>query len=474
MILLLDIGNSRTKWGFLTAGELTATGARSHGGGTEILPPDLPHQPEAVYAANVAGERAAEALRTGVAARWNCRLILARSAARAGAVRNAYADPQQLGVDRWLALVGAYASRRAALCLVDAGTATTVDLLARDGRHLGGFIVPGRDLMVDSLLTATGELARRREAADPDAEPAPGQSTGAAMRDGGPARHAGPGRPGAPVPAAHGAGAGDRWGRRAAGAAPGGRLRPGPGAGRAGGKLARWSGGGLMRNLVLLLVLANLLVLAWQRWIVPPPAADPLQLQAQREAELVLIKAEPPSGATPSGAGRACLRVGPFATDEQAAAAAAGLRSQGLSATARTEAGEVWVGHWVQVPDLASRAAAAEARDALVAAGVADAYVVRADGDYKISLGVFRERTRAERVARLARGAGFEVLTTDRTRAGEETWLWLEPGETPDLRALAGPGDQILRSEPAPCTAGPADSGAGANPLESAANAAPE
>lgn len=184
MILLLDIGNSRTKWAVLSQHGLGASGARGHGGGTEVLPADIPIAPDHVYAANVAGPRIADALRTAVQSRWGCPLTFARTAAASGSVRNGYKDPNQLGVDRWLAVLAAYDQHHDAVCVVDAGSATTVDLIEADGLHLGGFIVPGVDLMAQSLLDATGDLARLTDAPAGDATPRPGTSTGQAIHDG--------------------------------------------------------------------------------------------------------------------------------------------------------------------------------------------------------------------------------------------------------------------------------------------------
>jgi len=228
-----------------------------------------------------------------------------------------------------------------------------------------------------------------------------------------------------------------------------------------------------MRNLVLALVLANLLVLAWQRWIVPPPAADALALQAVREPELVLLKPAmaPAAAVAVASSPGACIRIGPFASAESAADGAAVLSARGLDPSSQVEAAEVWVGHWVQVAGLPDRQAAAQAREALVAAGVKDAYIVQDSPGYKISLGVFRDLARAERVARLARGAGYPVETIDRFRTGEEHWLvLLTPGGAPPaLQELAPGDDRILRSEPAACAGLPADSKEPGDPLESAA-----
>ena len=66
-----------------------------------------------------------------------------------------YRRPEQLGVDRLLAMVAARARSSEPLCVVDAGTAVTVDFVARDGQHLGGFILPGIRMFRDCLLANT-------------------------------------------------------------------------------------------------------------------------------------------------------------------------------------------------------------------------------------------------------------------------------------------------------------------------------
>lgn len=228
-----------------------------------------------------------------------------------------------------------------------------------------------------------------------------------------------------------------------------------------------------MRKLLLSLLLANLLVLAWQRWIVPPQAPDALRLQARRAPELILMSPQTGPGGGP--AQRNCVRVGSFASADSAEQGARRLAGQGIAATVEAEPVEVWLGHWVQVPGLADRGAASQASEDLAAAGLQDAYVVRTDDGFSVSLGVFKERARADRVAQIARGAGYPVQTTDRTRDGEEYWLLVVPtaGAGPDLADLAPAGDRILRSESVPCPAGPADGGPQADSLESAAAAAP-
>ncbi len=74
-------------------------------------------------------------------------------------IRNAYADPQRLGADRWHALIGARARvRQGAIAVVNAGTATTVDGLDETGNFIGGVIAPGLSLMRASLAAGTARL----------------------------------------------------------------------------------------------------------------------------------------------------------------------------------------------------------------------------------------------------------------------------------------------------------------------------
>jgi type III pantothenate kinase len=100
-------------------------------------------------------------------------------------VRNGYEQYERLGLDRWLALVGAYQQVRQACLVLDLGTAVTSDFVDADGRHLGGFICPGVPLMRNQLRTHT----RRTRYDDRLAKQAiqslaPGRSTAEAVERG--------------------------------------------------------------------------------------------------------------------------------------------------------------------------------------------------------------------------------------------------------------------------------------------------
>ncbi len=211
-----------------------------------------------------------------------------------------------------------------------------------------------------------------------------------------------------------------------------------------------------MRNLFLALLLANLLVLAWQRWIAPPAADNPFALAESRSPQLALLPGSADTRLADSGAANdaaGCFRVGPFQEPEKSRAAADSLTAEGMQVFRYSESGEIWVGHWVQVIDLEDRAAAEVALDRLAAVGRRDAYIVRGDDGYRVSLGVFRSLEGAESVSNQAVKAGLTTLTTDRFRAGSEYWLLVDNpgGGSPDLAALDLSDQAIVRSEAAPC-----------------------
>jgi type III pantothenate kinase len=158
MILCVDSGNSRIKWGLHADGAWRETGAIDHADVAQLaaLPQRLP-MPANLMISNVAGEAARLAIRQALLP-WLAVLHEIESTASAGGVTNLYENPVRLGVDRWCALIGARAITTAPCVVVMAGTATTVDTLDGDGRFLGGLILPGLELMRRSLARDTAAL----------------------------------------------------------------------------------------------------------------------------------------------------------------------------------------------------------------------------------------------------------------------------------------------------------------------------
>ncbi len=167
MKLLVDVGNSRVKWAFGTAGRFVAQGEALRDDGVGLRPLlETGWVPDDIRIANVAGAEAGVRIAASLEERFHMAPVFAGSAATGAGVRNGYTDPGQLGVDRWLAICAAFARYRAPVCVVSAGTATTIDLVTDSGEHQGGLILPGIELMQSALLRGTGDLARLSAATD--------------------------------------------------------------------------------------------------------------------------------------------------------------------------------------------------------------------------------------------------------------------------------------------------------------------
>lgn len=160
-MLLLDIGNSRCKWALLKNGDWLRHGVLENAAlpSLSTVIGNLPTHTRVVVS-NVAGERVAATLREHLAA-LQCEPMFIRSEAERCGVRNAYRVPQQLGSDRWAALIAARHRVSGASLVVNCGTATTVDALSAQGEFLGGLILPGLALMLNSLNANTAQLAEQ-------------------------------------------------------------------------------------------------------------------------------------------------------------------------------------------------------------------------------------------------------------------------------------------------------------------------
>jgi type III pantothenate kinase len=181
-MLLLDIGNSRLKWAEVREGQLHFGAAIAHGGDAAACIAGLPPlRVDAVWVAQVLGPAQEAALIVAVQARWGVTPRLARSSARLGTLINAYAEPQRLGVDRWLALLALHREAPGAFAVASAGTALTLDRVADGGQHLGGIIAPGLHTAQQATLGATRFATRDLASAYTDGL---GRDTEAAVRQG--------------------------------------------------------------------------------------------------------------------------------------------------------------------------------------------------------------------------------------------------------------------------------------------------
>lgn len=160
MILELDIGNSRIKWRLLNEeARLRDAGALA----CDEFEPWLQSSGSewslsAIYVASVGDQEKLDKYSALFSTVCGVDAQFAVSQATTGKLRCAYDKPETLGVDRWLAMLGAYADGGQAVCVIDCGTACTIDFVSADGQHFGGYILPGLEMIRKSLLAGTSRI----------------------------------------------------------------------------------------------------------------------------------------------------------------------------------------------------------------------------------------------------------------------------------------------------------------------------
>jgi len=162
--LLLDVGNTRVKWGYVRNGRYAFSGSLPLSSLSveqflqQVVTED--NKPSKVILSAVSDADWVKMLRFQLSHVWSCRLIEVVAELERDGLRNGYVQAHRLGSDRWCALLGAWRLQTDAVCVVDVGTAMTIDVVNNGGVHLGGLIVPGLTMMRQCLIQGTAKLGQ--------------------------------------------------------------------------------------------------------------------------------------------------------------------------------------------------------------------------------------------------------------------------------------------------------------------------
>lgn len=160
MILVIDAGNSRVKWGVHDGQKWLRQGWSVNRDVAALAESwQTIGMPDRIVASNVAGEAVRIALEDALS-RFNKPIQWVAAMPSQCGVRNGYTQPAQLGSDRWAALIGAWRLHQEACVVVNVGTAMTVDALSDQGEFIGGLIVPGLAAMEESLERKAAGIER--------------------------------------------------------------------------------------------------------------------------------------------------------------------------------------------------------------------------------------------------------------------------------------------------------------------------
>jgi type III pantothenate kinase len=161
-MMLLDVGNSSVNWAVESHGVLEGGGrfpyhaegfARSASRAWEDMSP-----PHVLAVACVAGAVMERGIAAWAEENWSIAPCYVRVSEQAAGVTNAYRNPGALGVDRWAAIVAAHHGINRRVCVIDCGTAITLDVVDAGGIHQGGLIAPGIEMMRRALEKETAAI----------------------------------------------------------------------------------------------------------------------------------------------------------------------------------------------------------------------------------------------------------------------------------------------------------------------------
>ncbi len=185
-MLLIDIGNTRLKWCRREQVLKQAAQAIIHNNDFVAAFAEVFRQEKSVSAVAIASVQKAEVreqIKVACKQVFGVDAFTPLSSRQCGKLKNVYPEPERLGVDRWLAMLGALQLAQCAVCVVDCGSAVTFDFVSAEGQHQGGYIVPGAHIMLTSLLGNTQNI-RPTEKSQFDGQFNPGKNTGEAVMHG--------------------------------------------------------------------------------------------------------------------------------------------------------------------------------------------------------------------------------------------------------------------------------------------------
>jgi len=189
-----------------------------------------------------------------------------------------------------------------------------------------------------------------------------------------------------------------------------------------------------MKNLLLLLILANILYFMWGVFtpedsnpgiaiVEESDLGPPLDVTTGQDSDAIASVGAVLGSGEPSDleavVGRSCVTIGPFKVVGDADSAVLEYNNEGMRAALRSGQGQIFVGHSVQVLSVPTREAGRAMLGKLGEAGLGDAFIVGNEEDgLAISLGIFGNATNAEKIELQAESAGFDVDISPMTRDG--------------------------------------------------------
>lgn len=164
-ILCLDVGNTSLKWCEFRLNDLRSNASGYIDDVSAVVSNDIDSEfnqlaPMPVWISHVSSEAVKQHLMDWFKEHWGESPRFIETMPEFDGLKNSYKSPTELGVDRWLAMLSAKKLTKDAFCVIDAGTAVTIDVVDQCGVHQGGVIMPGKRLMLQALISNTSSIHR--------------------------------------------------------------------------------------------------------------------------------------------------------------------------------------------------------------------------------------------------------------------------------------------------------------------------
>ena len=154
MHLLIDQGNTLLKYGLEEEGALTNIESGQPFDLRQFIEGKDITKAYVCSVKNVNNRKVVEELLE----EYNIDCEFVETAEEKNGLKNSYDDPESMGTDRWLGMLGIWQDHQDEFVLIDCGTAITLDHVDSTGQHKGGHIVPGINTMVSSLVDKTDKI----------------------------------------------------------------------------------------------------------------------------------------------------------------------------------------------------------------------------------------------------------------------------------------------------------------------------
>lgn len=170
MRLLIDAGNTRVKWQLMDGNIRVLEGVGALDSDPFAALSGVGGKISRVAVSTVASEDKRRDLAEALSCYTPLKPCFYWSEVERAGLVNAYEHPEKMGADRWHGMYGAWIRHRGGFAVVDVGSAITIDYVGAHGKHLGGYILPGRQMMLRSLRNDAARIGfedHRSDAGDP-------------------------------------------------------------------------------------------------------------------------------------------------------------------------------------------------------------------------------------------------------------------------------------------------------------------